>query len=282
MRRTLPGLSSTMLLNSTNLANELIAAHDTATMLPTITSREPGFGVADGYGVLAAIEARRRAQGWREVGRKIGFTNRTIWPRYGVWEPIWAHMWAHTVRFAADGQATLPVASFVQPRIEPEIVFRLKAPVPPTDDPSLALACVEWIAPGFEIVQSHYPDWKFAAADCVAAFGLHGALVIGRPVTVTDQNRAKLAVRLPAFGLTLRRGDAVIDSGVGANVLGGPPAALAHLARILADQPQFAPLAAGEVVTTGTITDAWPVVSGETWSSDYGALGLDGLALTFE
>ena len=131
------------------------------------------------------------------------------------------------------------------------------------------------------LCRSHFPDWKFAAPDCVAAFGLHGALVVGPPVPVTDQNRDRLAALLPAFELTLRRGDAVIDTGIGANALDGPPAALAHLARVVAGQPQFTRLAAGEIVTTGTITDAWPVVSGETWSSNYGALGLDGLTLTF-
>ena len=69
----------------------------------------------------------------------------------------------------------------------------------------------------------------------------------------------------------------MIDRGVGANVLKSPALALAHLARVLADLPQFPPLVAGEIVTTGTITDAWPVAPGETWSSDYGALGLDGI-----
>ena len=62
-------------------------------------------------------------------------------------------------------------------------------------------------------------------------------------------------------------------------MLGSPALALAHLARLLADQPQAPKLAAGEIVTTGTITDAWPVAAGEIWSSDYGALGLDGLTL---
>jgi 2-oxo-3-hexenedioate decarboxylase len=270
-----------MPIDTADLADELIAAYDSARTLPPITVRLPGFGVADGYEVLAAIEERRRRQGWQDVGRKIGFTNRTIWSRYGVWEPIWAHMWAHTVHGALDGKAHLNLAQFVQPRIEPEVVFRLKAPVPPTDNPLVALACVEWVAPGFEIVQSHFADWKFAAPDCVAAFGLHGALIVGRPVAVTDQNRDRWAAVLPTFELTLKRGDAVVDHGVGANVLDGPPAALAHLTRVVAGQPQFAPLAAGEIVTTGTITDAWPVVSGETWSSNYGALGLDGLTLTF-
>jgi 2-keto-4-pentenoate hydratase len=58
-----------------------------------------------------------------------------------------------------------------------------------------------------------------------------------------------------------------------------PALALAHLARALAGLPQFPPFAAGEIVTTGTITDAWPVTPGETWSSDYGVLGLEGLTL---
>ena len=68
----------------------------------------------------------------------------------------------------------------------------------------------------------------------------------------------------------------MIDRGVGANVLKSPALALAHLARVLTDLPQFPPLTEGEIVTTGTITDAWPVAPGETWSSDYGALGLEG------
>jgi 2-oxo-3-hexenedioate decarboxylase len=143
------------------------------------------------------------------------------------------------------------------------------------------LTAVEWIAPGFEIVQSHFPDWKFTAPDCAAAFGLHAALVVGTPVAVSDANRTALADTLPMFAATLKRNNAVIDRGVGANVLGSPALALAHLARLVARQPQFPPLARGEIVTTGTLTDAWPVADGETWSSDYGALGLEGLTLSF-
>jgi 2-oxo-3-hexenedioate decarboxylase len=264
------------------IADRLIAAYDSATTLPPITAAAPDFSVAEGYAVLANIETRRRAQGWQAVGRKIGFTNRTIWPRYGVYQPNWAHVWAHTVRFAAAGKASLPLHGLVQPRIEPEVVFKLKAPVPLTDDPMAVLSCVEWIAPGFEIVQSHFPDWKFAAPDCTAASALHGALVIGAPLAVTDANRAKLAASLTTFALTLSRGATIIDRGVGANVLDSPAQALAHLAKLLAGQPQAPRLAAGEIVTTGTITDAWPVAAGETWSSDYGALGLDGLTLSFD
>jgi len=131
-------------------------------------------------------------------------------------------------------------------------------------------------------VQSHFPAWRFTAADCTAAFGLHGALIVGSPLAVSDENRSAIAAVLPRFEATLSRGGSVVDRGVGANVLDSPALALAALARLLAGQPQFPPLAAGEIVTTGTLTDAWPIAPGEVWSSDYGKLGLAGLTVAFE
>ena len=261
------------------LASRLIAAYDAARTIAPITDEAADFDVAAAYDVLAEIERRRRAQGWVPAGRKIGFTNRTIWPRYGVYDPIWAHTWTHTVRHARDGNATQALAGFAQPRIEPEVVFRLRGPVPDTGDAEEILRHVEWVAAGFEIVQSHYPGWKFKAPDCTAAFGLHGALIVGTPVPVTASNRAALAATLPNFELTLRRGEAVIDRGRGSHVLDSPALALAHLARVLTGQRQFPGLAAGEIVTSGTVTDAWPVARGESWSSDYGELDLPGIRL---
>jgi len=263
------------------IATRLIDAHDSATLIAPITATERDFDVPAAYDVLHEIERRRIEQGWVQVGRKIGFTNRTIWARYGVYQPMWAHVWTHTVHFATAGTVTLELKGFAQPRIEPEVVFKLAAAVPVTDDPLAMLACVEWMAPGFEIVQSHFPGWKFEAADCTAAFGLHGALVVGPAVALTEGNRAEIAGALPRFALTLRRGGEVIDVGVGANVLDSPALALVHLARVLAAQSQFPALAAGEVITTGTLTDAWPVAPGQTWSSDYGMLPVAGMTLTF-
>jgi 2-oxo-3-hexenedioate decarboxylase len=263
------------------IADRLIAAYDGATTLAPISAATPDFDVAAAYDVLREIEARRLAQGWRAVGRKIGFTNRTLWPRYGVYQPMWARTWAHTVHYAVESPARLSLAGLVQPRIEPEVVFKLAAPVPGGADTRAVLAAVEWISAGFEIVQCHFPEWNFTTADCTAAFGLHGALVIGTPTRLTDANRDAIVAALPDSRLTLRKEDAIVDTGVGSNVLDSPALALAHLASVLATQPRSPPLAAGEVITTGSLTDAWPVASGETWSSDYGALPVAGLALTF-
>jgi 2-oxo-3-hexenedioate decarboxylase len=263
------------------IAERLLAADTEAGTLAPISQGLPAFDLAAAYDVLAEIASRRRDQGWTSVGRKIGFTNRTIWAAYGVDRPMWADIWDHTVRWSSHGEATVPLAPFVEPRIEPEVVFKLAGPVPVTDDPVEMLHSVEWLAAGFEIVRCPFPGWRFTLPDCTAAFGLHGALIVGEPVAIDSTNRDVLAEALATSEVTLSRVAEVVDRGTGANVLGSPVLALTHLARVLQDQPQFPRLAAGEIVTTGTITDAWPVAPGETWTSSYGSLGLDGLTVTF-
>ena len=263
------------------IALRLIDAQDRVVQIPPIAAATPGFDVDVAYDVLREVESHRIAQGWRPVGRKIGFTNRTIWPRYGVYQPMGARVWSHTVQYAKSELAIQSLAGFVQPRIEPEVVFKLAAPVAAGADARTVLAATEWIAPGFEIVQSHFPEWKFAAADCTAAFGLHAALTVGEPYPIDAANRESIVAALSEFRVTLRRAAVVIDTGVGANVLDSPALAVAHLANVLARYPQHPPLEAGEIVTTGTITDAWPVAPGESWSSDYGELPLRGFTLEF-
>jgi 2-oxo-3-hexenedioate decarboxylase len=270
-----------MTTDARDVAARLLAADADATTIEPITASTPAFGMDDAYAVLAEIAAARRASGWEPVGRKIGFTNRTLWELYGVDAPMWAHVWDRTLVHAVDDMAEVDLTSLVQPRIEPEIVFGLGGPVPPGGDAVAVLGSVEWIAAGFEIVRCPYPGWRFALPDCAAAFGLHGRLVVGTPVPVDALGRDVLATTLASFEATLRRGDDVIDRGVGANVLDSPALALGHLARVLSSQTLHPQLVAGEVITTGTITDAHPVAPGETWRSDYGTLGIDGLTVTF-
>jgi 2-oxo-3-hexenedioate decarboxylase len=262
-----------------DVASRLLAAHDAARTLAPITAAHPAFGVEDAYAVLFEIDARRAAQGWRRVGRKIGFSNRGLWARYGVDRPMWAPVYAQTVRYAEKGRAEISLRGFVQPRLEPEVVFKLRGPVPLDGSPREVLEAVEWMAAGFEIVQSHFPGWKFAAADCTAAFGLHGALVVGEARPLSDGDRDKLGEIMARFELVLCRGSEVVERGGGANVLGSPVLALQHLGRVVASQPEAPALAAGEVVTTGTLTDAWPLEPGSVWRAEYGALDLPPIVL---
>lgn len=161
----------------------------------------------------------------------------------------------------------MSVSQFVQPRIEPEIVLGFDRPVPLTDDPLEVLASVAWIAPGFEIVQCLFEGWRFGSADCTAAFGLHGALAIGDRVELGQDRGERIAEWLADFTVELERDGEHVDGGSGSNVLGSPLAALCHLVTGLATRDDA--LRAGDIVTTGTLTNAWPIEPGNTWRATY-------------
>ncbi len=233
-----------------------------------------------GYRIAAGLHGERVAAGWRAVGRKIGFTNRSIWPRYGVYQPIFGFVYDRTVTYAPEGIATISLAGLAQPRIEPEICFGLKGPPPRSKDPAEILAAIDWVAHSIEIVQCSFPDWQMKVGDSTAANGLHGALIVGRKVPVTSIKY--LASKLPALKVTLKKGGTVVDRGMGSNVLDSPLLALAHLVEVLGAQSDFPQLCAGEIITTGTMTDAAPVAPGESWSTEFEGRELAGMAIGFE
>ena len=187
--------------------------------------------------------------------------------RVGVSRP---HESAHLhVAGEADYIDDLPeLAGTLQPRIEPEVTFGIAATPPEGATLEQLFACVDWLAPSFEVVQSHLPGWKFASiAEPVADGGLHARLLVGRktPVRSLAASGAALNERLAEARLKLFCGDALVDEGQGRNVLDGPLHALLHFVHELQRCEGAPPLAAGDVVTTGTWTDAWPIEPGQTW-----------------
>lgn len=260
-----------------------MAASAQGRQITPFSGRIAGFDLGAGYRVAEQVRALRRARGERPVGRKIGFTNRTIWAEYNVWAPIWGDVYDSTLRWQDSTQAPATLSGLLEPKIEPEIVFGLAvAPMPDMDDAAL-LGSIAWVAHGFELVQSVYPGWRFAAADTVAAFGMHGRLVVGpRQALAGAADEARLAEwadALANFEIDLFCNGVRQDGGHASHVLGGPLAALRHLVRWLDVHPDQPPLAAGELVSTGTLTRALPVAPGQQWHTVLRGVPLPGLTL---
>ena len=268
--------------NTQAIAQDLIGALDQGGTIPSIVARHPGFGWDEAYAVAAEIVKLRRARGEKTVGRKIGFTNRNIWAEYGATAPIWAHVYDRTLVHAMDGRAKVSLKGSARPRLEPEIAFKLKAPLAAgAQEPARVLEAIEWLAPSFEIVDCHFDEWKFKSADSAADFALHWRLIVGTPCPIRAGDIPALVSQLRDCRITLARNGVVSDRGVGSNALGHPASALAHLVDVLSRQAAFEPLAAGEIVTTGTLTAALPIRPGEEWVSRYEGLpGVSGLALS--
>jgi 2-keto-4-pentenoate hydratase len=278
LRSTPPGSSTAFDLPA--IARTMRVAQDAARQLPPITSQLPDFDVASAYAVAQLLHETRVREGKRPIGRKLGFTNPAMWERYGVREPIWAYLYENSVRTGGDLQVC-HIGRLAEPKIEPEIVVHFGSTPAINGDARSILKCIDWVAHGFEIVQSHFPGWAFRAPDCIIDSALHGMLLIGPPQEL-DLLDSNLIEPLEAFEISLYCNDEFKESGRGSNVLGSPLAAILHLMDILAERSPSAPLVAGELVTTGTITTAQSIRPGETWHTTISGLALPGLSVRFE
>jgi 2-oxo-3-hexenedioate decarboxylase len=202
-----------------------------------------------------------------------------MWKAFGIESPVWGYTTSRTTHELA-GVQVMALNDLSEPRIEPEIMFCLAAAPAPTMSDSALLDCLEWIALGYEIVQSIFPGWKFSAADTVAANGLHGALLIGTrhanvPRTTEWQSE------LSTFEVELCCDGKLVQRGGGSLVLGSPLSGLRHLVELLANDAHNPPLCAGEVISTGTLTLAMPVKPGERWTTKPTGIPLEEITIQF-
>jgi 2-oxo-3-hexenedioate decarboxylase len=262
-------------IDTTAKATEILDALDGQRRLSAFS----GIEMPQAYAVVAEMRRLRTARGEMVLGRKIGFTNRTIWEEYKVFAPIWGYMYDTTLS-DASAQRNVDLSKFAEPRIEPEIAFGFARTPQAGMSPAEILDCVDWVSHGFEIVQSHYPDWKFAAPDTVANNALHGAFFLGEKVSIANDRTVWLDA-LTVFEISLFRNGEQVDKGHARNVLDGPLFAIKHLLDLLKDDPHNPPVAAGEIITTGTVTKAFPIASGETWRTEVHGLKLPGIELKF-
>jgi 2-oxo-3-hexenedioate decarboxylase len=182
------------------------------------------------------------------------------------------------VQYSAGGRASLSIERMVSPKIEPEVVFKLKKPIAAVE-PADVLGAVEWLAIGFEIIDCIFPDWKFQPADFVAAFGLHAALIVGEPRTVSLEMIVPLVEQLPQLKVSLLKDGELIDEGSGKNALRSPALCVGELAAAISRREGAEPLAAGELVSTGTLTASQPVTAGDRWTVEVRGLDLHTLTL---
>jgi 2-oxo-3-hexenedioate decarboxylase len=248
-------------------AAALIAARDDVRPLATITGADPSFDVDDAYRVAAEIRRLRIARGERPLGYKIGFTNRGIWARYGVFGPIWGPVWSTTVERVDHAETSVSLAQFCEPRLEPEIMFGFARTPKPGQGLGALLGCIDWVAHGYEIVDTHFAGWRFAAADTVADFALHGRLFVGPCVPIASFDSERAASELAATRVTLSCDGRDVEEGRADIVLDGPLHALGLWVDAMAERPERWPIVAGDIVTTGTITDAAPLHPGERWQT---------------
>ena len=260
-------------MNTLALADEIEAAYARRHVIAEAPSaRAAGLTLDQAYAVEAELARRRRAAGHRTVGRKVGFANKALWRVMGLSTVTWASMYDDTVHHAATNDTSLSIGRMFAPKIEPEIVMKLKSP-------GGGLENVEWIALGFEVIDCPFPGWKFKPVDFVASYGFHAALIVGTPIRIQDEKIPALGEALSQFTVRLFRNGELAEEGAGKNVLRSPALCLAELASATAGQAGATPLAADEIISTGTLTTSRPIEPGEKWTAEDEGLDLPALTV---
>jgi 2-keto-4-pentenoate hydratase len=262
------------------LAQELMSACETGQMIAVPPYARPGFDLNAAYAVETKLKQFRESAGHKAVGRKVGYANKAMWRVFKLETLVWAHMYDDTVHYADNNSATLSIAHPRSLKIEPEIVFGLKQAVTgePPDGVS-ALASVDWLALGFEIIDCPFPDWKFQPSDFVATFGLHAALVVGQKVPVQPNNLVNLLDQLSAFKLRMLNSEGLVEEGSGKNSLKSPVLCLAELGAAVGRRFPANPLSAGEIVSSGTLTAGHLTTAGDLWTAEVDGISLPPLTL---
>lgn len=244
-------------------SEKLLAAEDSRTSISRITEEWSGLDLETAYKVQREVISARTAQGRKIIGTKLGLTSKAKQVRMGINSPLTAKL-LDNYYLATD--TPIPLAALIQPRIEPEIVFIMKQDLRgPNVTAAQALAAVESVHAGFEVIDSRFTDYSFALPDVVSDNASSAYFYMGnKGVSPADLDLTFEAVALSVNGKC-------VATATGAAVQGHPAEALALAANSLAAQGDY--IRAGEIVLTGGLTDAVPVEAGVQISAEFTNLG---------
>jgi len=244
-------------------AAALRAARDARTPRVPFTDGDSVLDEQWGYRVQDEDRAQRRARGERIIGAKLGLTSRAKQVTMGVHQPIVGFLTdAMHIRNSHDDDLFDRTA---QPRIEPEIAFRLGRVVDRPLTMAAAADAIDGVAVAAEIIDSRYAGFGFRLPDVVADNTSAAAFLVGDwadPATAGD---------LAAVRCVLSTDGRELHNATGAAVLGHPLRALIHLSEHLAKRGEH--LSAGAIVLAGALTDAVAIRPGVVYRADIDRLG---------
>jgi 2-oxopent-4-enoate hydratase len=209
-----------------------------------LTERYPTLSLSDAYAIQLTNVARRKRQGERVVGHKVGLTAVAMQKLFGVHEPDYGHLLAPMLH---DPREPLDLGELIDPQIEVEPAFVLGSRLAgPGLTPADILAATDYVSVCFEVIDSRIIDWRIRVEDTVADNGSSARVILGAARVQPD------AIALDALDAELEIDGAIVARGNTGAILGHPAHSVAWLANTLA---QFGvALEAGDIVLPGTCT----------------------------
>ena len=250
-------------------ARDLLQAEASGQQIGLLSKRHPDIGMDDAYAIQNAILAEKIAQGRSVVGWKIGLTSKAMQYALNIDIPDSGILFDDMV---FDEGATVPAGRFIQPRVEAEIAFVLKAPLGGADvSRADVIAATEFVAPSLEILDTRIlradPDTGETRKifDTISDNAANAGVVLG-----AQKHRIE-DFDLRWVGAIATRNGEVEETGLGAGVLNDPVESVVWLARRMAHYGQS--IAPGQIILSGSFIRPIECPPGAAIAADFGAFG---------
>ena len=250
-------------------AEDLLTAEASGQQIGLLSLRFPQIDMDDCYAIQSRLAEAKRAAGQEVIGWKIGLTSKAMQQALGIDIPDSGVLFDDML---FQTGATVPVGRFIQPRVEAEIAFVMKAPLAGEDVTRAAvLAATDYVAPSLEILDTRIlrqdPETGKARVifDTISDNAANAGVVLG------DARHAPDAQDLRWVGAVVTRDGAVEETGLGAGVLNDPVESVVWLARRMALYGQR--IEAGQIILSGSFIRPIECPPGSELVADFGPFG---------
>ncbi len=255
-------------LDPSAAARALLKAEAEGRQIGLLSRAHPDMDMDDAYRVQKALVDLKLAQGRRQIGWKIGLTSRAMQDALGIDIPD-SGVLLDDMMF--ENGAAVPAGRFIQPRIEAEIAFVMKADLVGEVSRDDVLAATDYVAPSLEILDTRIlrndPEsgQTRSIVDTISDNAANAGIVLG------TERHAPDAMDLRWIGAIVTRNEMVEETGLGAGVLNDPVEGIVWLARRLAGYGDA--IKAGQIVLSGSFIRPVEAPSGSRFHADFGPFG---------
>ncbi|MCK0142075.1 2-oxo-hept-4-ene-1,7-dioate hydratase [Aliiroseovarius sp. F20344] len=250
-------------------AADLLEAEKTGTQIGLLSGRHPDMGMDDAYQVQNAVYRAKLAEGRKVIGWKIGLTSKAMQYALNIDIPDSGILFDDML---FENGATVPAGRFIQPRIEAEIAFVIKAPLGGIDvTRDDVIAATDFVAPSIEILDTRITRTDLETGktrtvyDTISDNAANAGIVLGKERHAIDTHDLRWV-----GALTFRNGE-IEETGLGAGVLNDPVEGVVWLARRMAQYGQQ--IEAGQVILSGSFIRPVECPSGTEIHADFGPFG---------
>ena len=248
-------------------AEALFVAEQTQQQIGLLSLQYPHMDMHDAYRIQNAFVAKKIVAGEQQTGWKIGLTSKAMQNALHIDIPDSGVLF-NTMHF--DNQSTVPANRFIQPRVEAEIAFVMKADVDQVSEQGI-LAATNYVCAAIEILDTRITRRDAETGKMRTVFDTISDNAANAGVVLADQHHDPSDLDLRWLGVILKRNGEVEETGLGAAVLDNPLTSMLWLVKRLAQYGQK--VRAGDVVLSGSLVKMIEAPPGSTFLADFNDFG---------